>query len=264
MMPSIGVQLFTVRKEANHDLKGTLLRLREVGFSSFEIAYIPFSEENAMIIKSLEKSHSLSVSSMQVKPSLLIAHEQEIASFAHEVNCPTLVVSRLPLSCILGQDRQLIAFADAINRMIDAYAEKGLSLAYHHHYWEYVLMDNGETRLSFLMRRCPKLRFVNDVYWSAKVGKNPSEQIDEFGQRLAGIHLRDIMAYRSGIHVKTRDCEIGKGLLDITAVIREAEKVGCPYLVLEQKTTKHPFESLLESRRFLIEKGLIGKNDGLF
>lgn len=258
MISSVGVQLFTVRKEANRDLKKTLLRLREAGFSSFEIAYIPFAEENASIIKSLEISDSLSVSSMQVKPSLLIAHEREIASFAHEVNCPTLVVSRLPLSCILGRDREMTAFADTINQLIETYAEKGLSLAYHHHYWEYVTMDSGETRLSFLLRHCPKLRFVNDVYWSAKSGKNPPDQIREFGQRLAGIHLRDIEDYRAFTKVKTQDCELGKGLLDIPAILSEAERVSCPYLVLEQKMTKHPFESLSESRRYLIEKHLIG------
>jgi Sugar phosphate isomerases/epimerases len=252
----LGVQTFTVHKAARKDLRKALISLLDEGFSSFELAYIPFSKRSAIIASSLQKERPFVVTSLMVKPRILASKPQEIVAFAKAVKAKNLVISRLAVKGILGGEKGLASFAMEINHLIDLYAKEGLTMAYHHHNWEYVTLPSGETKLSFLLRNCPNLRFVNDTFWSARAGKNPAVQIKEFGKRLLGVHLRDIHDEESGLKAKAKDCELGKGFTDFHDVIAAAKEVGAEYCVIEQKTTT-PLKSLETSRNHLKKKGLL-------
>jgi Sugar phosphate isomerases/epimerases len=256
----LGVQTYTIRRAARKDLRKALVSLLDEGFSSFELAYIPFSKRNALIVSSLQKERPFVVTSLMVKPKILASKPEEIVSFARMVKAKNIVISRLSLKGILGGEKDLASFAEEINHLVALYAKEGLTVAYHHHYWEYVQLPNGETKLSFLLRRCPDLRFVNDTFWSARAGKNPVAQIKEFGKRLIGVHLRDIADEEAGLKVKTNDCELGRGFIDFHEVIAAAKEAGAEYCAVEQKTIT-PLESLMTSRTYLKKEGLLPSFD---
>jgi len=252
----IGVQTFTIRKVARKDLRQALLSLLDEGFSAFELAYIPFSKRNALIVSSLQNERPFVVTSLMVKPRILASRPEAIIAFAKAVKAKNLVISRLSFEGIVGNEKDFASFAEEINRLVALYAKEGLTVAYHHHYWEYVNLPSGETKLAFLLHNCPGLKFVNDTFWSARAGKNPAQQIKEFGTRLLGVHLRDILDEKAGLKVKTKDCELGKGFIDFHAVIASAKEAGAEYGVIEQKTAT-PFKSLETSRNYLKKEGLL-------
>ena len=71
-----------------------------------------------------------------------------------------------------------------------------------------------------------------------------------------GVHLRDLTLYKKNLKVLSKDCEIGKGIINFEKVINNSIKVGCKYLVIEQKS-KTPYESIKESYNYLINNNLI-------
>ena len=96
------------------------------------------------------------------------------------------------------------------------------------------------------------IRFVHDTYWSARSGIAPERQIREFGDRLIGVHLRDLAFDKRGLDVLPHDCAVGDGVIDFSAVLSAVKGSGCEYLVIEQNT-KTPQSEIEKSFKKLSE-----------
>ena len=152
----------------------------------------------------------------------------------------------LPLRCILGSEDKFYSFVGMLDAITERYAKEGITLAYHHHNWEYVKLSSGKTRMEELLTTTTKIKFVHDTYWTARCGIDPVRQIQEFGTRLLGIHLRDLAFSKKLIDVIPHDTFIGDGVIDFKRVICAAKEVGCEYMVVEQKTDA-PYENITKS-----------------
>ena len=101
-----------------------------------------------------------------------------------------------------------------------------------------------------LISKTKKIRFVHDTYWTARCGIDPVLQIGEFGDRLLGIHLRDLTFKKKGLGVIPHDTFIGNGVIDFKRVLSAAESSGCEYTVIEQKTNI-PYDDIERSLQYL-------------
>ena len=97
-----------------------------------------------------------------------------------------------------------------------------------------------------LLSKTKKIKFVNDTYWTARSGIDPVRQIEDFGERLLGVHLRDLAFRRRFLDVVPHDTALGEGVLDFHKIIPAAISAGCEYLVIEQNTST-PYESIKRS-----------------
>ena len=104
--------------------------------------------------------------------------------------------------------------------------------------------------MQVLLSQTQKIKIVHDTYWTARCGIDPFKQIEEFGNRLLGIHLRDLAFKKKGIKVLATDTAIGDGVIDFKSVLASAEKTGCAYYVIEQKTND-PYLCIEKSLRTL-------------
>ena len=242
-MMDIGVQTFTIRHAQKKDIKAAYMPLIELGIKSYEIARIDFNEKNAKIIKELVDEQGIEVASIQVKPKYVFGDVEGIVRFCEITGCKNVVISMLPFGCILGKEEKFYKFIETLDRQFDIYASRGITLAYHHHNWEYVKLSNGKTRMQELLEKTKKIKFVHDTFWTARCGISPASQIKEFGDRLLGIHLRDLSFRARALDVLPINCAIGDGIVDFSLVFSEAERVGCSYYVIEQKTDK-PYEDI--------------------
>ena len=243
---NVGVQTFTVRRTQRKSIRAAYLPLIEMGIKTLEIARIDFNEKNALEIKSLVDEYGIEVASIQVKPKYVFGHVDKIVKFCEITGCKRVVISMLPFGCILGGEEKLYSFIESLDRQFDIYAERGITLAYHHHNWEYVTLSNGKTRMAALLSGTKKIKFVHDTYWTARSGVDPVRQIEEFGPRLLGVHLRDLTHTRRILDVIAHDAALGDGLLDFGKIIPAAIAAGCEYLVIEQNS-EDPYLSIERS-----------------
>ena len=245
-----GVQTFTIRKAQKKSITKAYLPLIEQGIDNFEVARIKFSAGNAKEIKELVDKHGIEISSIQVKPKYVFGDVDGVVRFCNMTGCKNVVISMLPFRCILGSEQEFYRFVDSLDRQCEIYAERGITLAYHHHNWEYVKVSNGRTRMAEILARTNKIMFVHDTYWTARCGIDPALQIAEFGNRLLGIHLRDLTFNKKFIDVVPTDTVVGQGVIDFKRVISAASYVGCSYMVIEQKTDT-PYEDIKQSYTYL-------------
>ena len=243
MSMRFGVQTYTIRRAQKKDLDSAYRALAEMGIRDLEIARIRFDRKNALAVREAADRYGIRVAAVQVKPKYVFGNPREIAEFCEITGCQNVVISMLPFSCILGREERFYRFVDSLDSQYELYRSMGLELAYHHHNWEYVTLSNGKMRMDELMERTKKIRFVHDTYWTTKCGLSSPEQIRQFGERLLGIHLRDLVLYKKGLKVLSKDAAVGEGLVDFECVLKEAEKNGCSYYVIEQKTDI-PYEKI--------------------
>ena len=255
-----GLQTFTIRKKQKKDMEAAYLPLVEMGIVELEVARIDFTKENAHKLRALIEKYGIKAVSIQVKPKYVFGDVDGVVEFCNTVGCKNVVISMLPFDCILGGEDKFYAFVDSLDRQFDIYAERGITLAYHHHNWEYIRLSNGKTRMAELLSRTSKIKFVHDTYWTARSGVSPAVQIREFGHRLLGIHLRDLAFKKKFLDVVPHDTVVGEGVIDFGAVLDAAREVGCEYTVIEQKTdtpyedVKRGYENLMKIK-FQVKEG---------
>ena len=191
-MMRFGVQTFTIRKMQKKDMEASYLPLIEMGVRDLEIARIEFTPENAKKLRSLVDQYGIHPVSIQVKPKYVFGDAESIVAFCKTVGCKNVVISQLPFDCILGKEEKFYRFLGSLDAQFDLYMQHGITLAYHHHNWEYIKLSNGKTRMEELLSATKRIKFVHDTYWTARCGIDPARQIRAFGERLLGIHLRDL------------------------------------------------------------------------
>jgi len=241
-----GVQTFTIRKTQKKEIEQAYLPLIQLGIKEYEVARIKFNKENALRLQRLIQAYGIRVVSIQVKPKQVFEDVAGVVEFCKLTGCKNVVISQLPFSCILGREEKFYRFLSTLDKQYEIYREHGLELAYHHHNWEYVMLSNGKRRMEELLSKTERIKFVHDTYWTAKCGISPERQIQQFGNRLLGIHLRDLTLYKKGLKVLSKDAVIGEGVIEFEKVLREAGNTGCEYFVIEQKT-KQPYEDIEKS-----------------
>ena len=246
-----GVQTFTIRKAQKKDIEKSYLPLVKMGISCLEVARIAFNEKNADEIWAIMGNHNIRPVSIQVKPKYVFGDPESVIRFCKTTECKNVVISQLPFSCVLGDEDRFYEFVGLLDKTCEIYAKEGITLAYHHHNWEYIKLSNGKTRMDELLSKTSKIKFVHDTYWTARCGIDPAKQIREFGDRLLGIHLRDLTFSKKLIDVVPHDTWVGGGVIDFRSVLSAAKKVGCEYFVIEQNS-KDPYSDIEKSYNYLL------------
>jgi sugar phosphate isomerase/epimerase len=231
----IGLQTFTVRREAQKDVLGTFKTLKSLGFNHIELAYVALDEKTIQAIQET----GLKVSAIQATFSKLSNDFDEIITFAKKVNCHTVVVSVLPMESILFGKKSIEKFSYHLNLLGQRYDSKGFQLGFHHHAYEFKRID-GKTKLDLLLSLThSSIGIVSDTYWTKKAGYKPIEVLQKIGNRLLGVHLRDIHKNRR------KDTILGKGIIDFRE-INNFLKHHKAYQVIEQNS-KHPLSDIKQS-----------------
>lgn len=151
------------------------------------------------------------------------------------------------------------ALAAKLNRAGEAMAARGVRLAYHNHALELAREGDSPTFLEILYAETdPRfLRAELDTYWIQAGGGSPEAWARRMAGRMEAIHLKD---YAVDPDQTPRFAELGRGNLELPAIVAAAEEGGCQWFVVEQDTTPgDPFDSLAVSfeyaKRHLASEG---------
>ncbi len=235
----LGVQTYTIRKLIKNNLKKALQDLKILGIQNIELAYIPLTEQNLIVIK----NSKIKVLSLQLKLRILKKDFDLIVNHCRNLQCKRVVVSVIPLYTILGRRRAIIKLSKELNHLKNRYKKEHIEFALHHHDFEFKKIKDI-TKLDILLENTDQdVKIVTDTYWAAKSNVNPATLINSLKNRVMGVHLRDLRA--------PEDAEVGQGTIDFKEVLLEAKKFAS-YAVIEQNT-KQPFESLKLSTDYINE-----------
>ncbi|WP_442543616.1 sugar phosphate isomerase/epimerase family protein [Arthrobacter sp. KN11-1C] len=183
---SYSIQLYTVRRELQKDLPGTLQRLADLGFSKVE----PYDfVATADALRSSMATTGLTAPSGHAP--VLSADQDKIFDAAQRLGIGTVIEPGVPADR-WQSERDILDTAEALNAAALKAAGYGIRIGYHNHAWELQSKVAGRTALEYFAEQLALGVVLEvDAYWAAVGGQNPAELLIRLGDRVKFIHIKD-------------------------------------------------------------------------
>ncbi|MCY0876163.1 MAG: sugar phosphate isomerase/epimerase [Firmicutes bacterium] len=247
-MAHFGLQLYTLRDRMQQDFLGTLQQVAEIGYEGVEFA--GFGGLSATDLRAALDRLGLRGVSAHI-PLAQLDQVDEITEYAKVVGleyvvCPWLDPSmRDNYSDLMKQLGELGA----------KYAERGLSLCYHNHDFEFAVKVGDRYAFDYLFANTnPKhVQVELDAYWVHRAGFTATDYLERYKGRTPLLHLKDMRGDESKAFA-----ELGQGTLPIRSFIEEGVKNGVSWFFVEQDVCPgDALDSVKTSFRHLRDLGFV-------
>ena len=235
----IGIQLYTVRDQAEKDLPGVLTALQEIGYKEAE-PYWNIYNHPAKELKQMLTDHGLSA------PSGHFDYEGLDTKFdyAQELGVTYMTCPMLPKSMWTSLDGFKQA-ADQFNKWGAEAKKRGMKFAFHNHNYEFKQFGDTNGYDTLLARTDPKLVwFEMDCYWITQAGRDPVKMMNEHSGRIRMLHLKDrkpgFPTSQTLDEAAMHFTEVGNGTLDWKAILATAEKNKIEHMFVEEDYCERP------------------------
>jgi sugar phosphate isomerase/epimerase len=251
-MPELGIQLYSVRDfmKSEDRIKYTFGELARYGYTEVQTAGMPIPYE---AFAKIAADAGLKVCGTHSPWSLFEDMDECIR--VHKVlgttnagvgGMPHIFDGVIPLETVKN-------FAEDVKRIAKILAENGMKFTYHHHAREFSKIDGDKTIMDiFLSEFDPEtVSIVADTYWLQHAGVSVTDWIEEHGDRIDILHLKD-----KNVPLGKSDgaiTELGNGNINFKKVIDVAKKKGITHFCYEQDYgwEVDPLESAKQSAEYI-------------
>jgi len=261
----IAIQVYSVRNEANADARGTLQKIKDMGYEGVEFA--GFCNETPADLKKICEEIGLEIISGHIDITAILNVEKTVADYStlgvKYLALAWLAEERRPGAELWAETREvLVTFAKAAK-------EAGITFLYHNHDFEFEKID-GKYKLDIMYDEIPAdlLQTELDTCWVNVGGENPADYIRKYSGRAPLVHLKDFVGSKSeNMYELIGDDKakaeeqntfglryVGQGKQDFPAIIKAAEESGTQWLIVEQDNPSPdmtPIECAQKSREYL-------------
>lgn len=263
-MKPLGLQLYTVREAAETDPIGTLRRVAEIGFKGVEggIGYAKLSTKEFR--KVLDDLGLVACSFGGPVPNS--GNLQQLVEAAGILGTRLMMAGKGP------EDFRTIEAirrtADEVQTGSELFKDAGLRLCYHNHWWEMNRID-GRLAEEILIELAPELSLEVDLYWAQNFGKvDVPAFVAMYKKIIPLLHVKDgsLVPHAPAPPPPAKPpkyihAALGRGKVDIPAVIRAADPKVLEWLILEIDNVEGDiFDAMKESYRYMIDNELAEGN----
>ena len=249
----VGVQLYTVREQAEKDLNATLAHIAMIGFNEVETYWNVYTHP-ADKLRKMIVDNGMSIHSGHFDYDGLATK----FDYAKTLGVNYMICPMLPKDMWTSADGFKKA-ADQFNKWGEQAKSMGMQFGFHNHNYEFQKFGN-ETGFDILTKGAdPKLVCLEmDCYWITQAGLDPVAMLKKYGSRIQLLHLKDRMSGYPTSQMLGPDAEhiteVGAGTINWKAVLETAEQTGVKHYFVERDNGKlPPFESLRVSYQNLSE-----------
>ena len=244
-LSTIGLQLYTVRRELEKDFEGSLAKVAALGFG--EVEFAGYFNRTPQQVKAVLAKNSLAAPSVHVLAAGLRNNLQQTIDAAKTIGHQYVVCAYL-----LPDERKSL---DDYKRLIELFNDAGgqlkkagLQFCYHNHDFEFAPIDGKVPYDLILSGTDPKtVKMELDLYWIAKAGQSPLKYFSAHPGRFPLVHVKDMDATPKGFFT-----EVGRGTINFREIFADSTKAGIKHYFVEQdETPGSPFESIKMSIDYL-------------
>ena len=269
----VAVQVYSVRDVAEVDFKGTMQKIKDMGYDAVELAGL--YDLSAKEVKAiLDEVGILAISAHVPLQELMEDMKGSVADYL-TIGVKYIAVPYLPEEQRPGTDKfeEVVQFVDTLG----AYCmQQGIQLLYHNHDFEFVKMPDGRYALDYLYETIAPEHLMTeiDTCWVKVAGEDPAKYVQKYTGRAPVVHLKDY--YLEGqrpdrlyalIGIDEDEQQeaqstfelrpVGYGMQDMPTLLAACIKAGASYVVVEQDETigRTSLEAIKLSRDYLKELG---------
>lgn len=255
MTPTLGVQMFTLRKytQSADDLALALDRIREIGYRSIQVS--AFGDIDADTVARLCRERELDIGGTHVAWDRFRFDTDSVIEEHKLWDCQHAAIGMIPPKTYLSMEG-LERFLGELEPVASKLEENGIDFSYHNHAHEFRHFDD-KPWLAHLYDTAPpaQLKAELDVHWIMAGGADPVDWISRVGDRMPLLHLKDFALNDEGHRIFAA---VGQGNMNWPAILAEAGKHDIRYYFVEQDSCygADEFDCLAQSYRFLTKHGL--------
>ncbi len=235
----LGVQLYTVRDQAERDLPAVFEAIRKIGYREVELYWSVYAHPAKELRRMLD-DHGLRAPSGHFDYDGLagkLDYAQELG--VHYVVCPML-----PKSMWSSLDDFKRA-SDQFNRWGEDVHRRGMAFGFHNHNYEFHRFGDTTGFATLMERTDPKLVCLEmDCYWISQAGRDPLQMFNELGSRIRLLHLKDrkpgFATSQELNQAAEHFTEVGDGNLDWKKILSAAERNGVEHFFVERDSGSTP------------------------
>ncbi|MBR6603563.1 MAG: sugar phosphate isomerase/epimerase [Clostridia bacterium] len=265
----VAVQVYSVRDDAAADFRGTLEKIKAMGYDGVEFAGL-YGNDPADVKKMCEEIGLVPVSAHVPLVELVNATEKTVADYV-SIGCKYIAVPYLGEEDRPGTPNWEKTVAN-IKMIGEECKKQGIKLLYHNHDFEFVkLGDTYALDMLYDTVSADLLATELDTCWVNVGGENPAGYVRKYADRAPVVHLKDFVGAKSddmyeliGIEKKVTAAPafelrpVGYGCQDWYNILKACEDAGTEWVVVEQDRPsmgKTPLESIEMSRKYLTTLG---------
>ena len=244
----VAVQVYSVRDDAERDFKGTMQKIKDMGYDGVELAGL-YGMKPAEVKAILEEVGLVPLSAHVPFQELEADIEGTVAQYKE------IGMQYIAIPYLMEEDRpgteKFLKNIETFKKIGEACKKVGITLLYHNHDFEFVKMPNGQYALDYIYTEIPAdlLQTELDICWVKVAGEEPVDYIKKYAGRAPVVHLKDF--YKEGkpanmyelIGIETEKKEetgkfefrpVGHGMQNIPPVLDAALEAGSKWVVVEQ------------------------------
>ncbi len=235
----IGLQMYTLRDQAEKNLPAVLEAVRKIGYGEVELYWNLYSHPAPELKKMLD-DHGLRAPAGHFDYDGLDSKFE----YARTLGLTYFICPMLP-----GNMRNSLEDFQRAAEQFNQWGEKakrmGMRFGFHNHNYEFRRFGPTNGFETLLTRTDPQLVcFEFDCYWLAEAGHDPAEAIRHHADRVRLLHIKD---RKAGSPTSTRlgpeaehFTEVGTGSIDWKAVVQAGKQAGVEHFIIEQDKTALP------------------------
>lgn len=240
----VGIQLWTVKSEAEKDLEGTLRKLYALGFR--EIEFAGFYGKTAADIGAVLESIGLTPVSMHASADDIAAKGDAVIADARTLRLKYIICSS-PMSDAAKAKLEWAKKMDALdpgdwkmnaalfNKFGKTVKAAGLRFGYHNHHVEFKKFGEQTAFDTLFGSTDPDLVKIElDVGWAVAASQDPVAILNKYKGRVVALHVKDIGKLDPDPH-KATTVAVGEGTIDWKKVIGTAHANGVKHYFYEQE-----------------------------
>ncbi len=228
----IGLQLYSVRKDCEQDVAGTLKAVAEMGYDGVEFA--GYYDRSAEELRKMLDDVGLKVAGSHV--GLDVLQGEELAKTV-EFN-QTLGNTRLVIAWYdpekMATRADIVEFGRALNEVAEKLKPQGMQTGYHNHAHEFKMLD-GETGWDILAANTnDEVVMQIDLGNAMSGGGDAIAALEKWADRGYTVHLKE--------HSSTKEAVVvGEGDVPWQEVFRICESAGkTEWYIVEQESYAYP------------------------
>jgi sugar phosphate isomerase/epimerase len=245
----IGLQLYTLRESAQRDLDSTLSFVKGLGYDAIELAGLYGLTAEQM--KAALERVGLSAISAHVPYVTLAEDMQGVVDQYALIGCEYIAIPYLNKEHRPGSDGYPQVLEN-IKKAGEICRDKGISLLYHNHDFEFMALPDGRIALDAMYEDIPAniLQTQIDTCWVKVAGHDPAEYVRKYAGRCPLVHLKDFhlegtLNYTPYELIGIRNEKpsqfdemfsfrpLGKGMQDMPALLDACVDSGAKWLIVE-------------------------------
>lgn len=250
---NVGLQLYSLRNQMAKDIPGSLALAQKMGITDVEVAGM--GNLSAAQFRQQLDEHGLKASGVHFQRDQLSKHLDQAIADAKALGVEYVTLPWIPHN----GDFTLQNAHDAAKQMNEwgqKLADAGFKFTYHPHGYEFRPYEGGTLFDVIAKETDPKLvNFELDIFWAYDGGANPAKLMMQYPDRFPQMHLKDMQKdvktpnYTGHENVEN-DVALGKGQLDLPAILTEAERIGVKHYYIEDESS-HSVEQVPVSIRYV-------------